>query len=493
MQRVFSRKFAAMRARACKFGRDEAGSVATFLIAVPVLAGTVAVGVETGEFYSIKRKMQSAADAAAIAGSYDRINGATSSITTDGQYAAQRNGFTNGSNGVTVTINVPPTSGGYTTNTTAVEAIITQTKSFSLGGVIFNWLGKSNNGFTMRARTVAAQGSYTNSSTNTTTTSSTTQEGCIVALTTGNEQGVNITSFNNLNTDCSIMSNGTASTNDSNASIYMSSFNHATLHATTGASAQIWTRGSFYKTSYNSFSADNTLTSQTTTITDPYSSLTIPSSLTCTYTNYAEPSGNNLTLSPGTYCGGLSVVNKSNVYFTPGTYYIANGDLVIRSDNNVSCPNCTNSSGVNFILTQTDGNNSDIGGVSITSENNVSLNAGTGDTYPGVLFYQDRRVANGTMTSSSKIFTLSSLNNVTLSGAVYFPNNRIDIESVNNIDGTSNTGCTIWIGRYIKFASYNNAFKGGCSNYGTTPAGITTTTTATTTTTTTTNLAKVVE
>jgi hypothetical protein len=95
-------------------------------------------------------------------------------------------------------------------------------------------------------------------------------------------------------------------------------------------------------------------------------------------------------------------------------------------------------------------------------------------------------VANGTMNSTSKIFTLSSLNNATLSGAVYFPNNPIKISSINNIGGTSSTGCTIWVGRYLQFSSYNNNFKGGCSTYGTTPVGIQTTTTTTTPPTTTT-------
>jgi len=136
---------------------------------------------------------------------------------------------------------------------------------------------------------------------------------------------------------------------------------------------------------------------------------------------------------------------------------------------------------VTFVLTQTTGSNTDIGGVSITSENNVTLNAPNSGTYQGVLFFQDRRVAAGTMTSSSKIFTLASLNNATLSGAVYFPNNAINISSINNIGGNSSTGCTIWIGRYLKFSSYNNNFKGGCATYGTTPAGYSTTSTNTAT------------
>ena len=116
--------------------------------------------------------------------------------------------------------------------------------------------------------------------------------------------------------------------------------------------------------------------------------------------------------------------------------------------------------------------------MSITSENNVTLNAPSTGTYAGVLFYQDRRANVGTMTSTSKIFTVSSLNNATLSGAIYFPNNRIDISSLNN-SGSTAGGCTVWIGRYIKFSSYNNNHTAGCGTFGTKPAIVTTTETVT--------------
>jgi hypothetical protein len=143
---------------------------------------------------------------------------------------------------------------------------------------------------------------------------------------------------------------------------------------------------------------------------------------------------------------------------------------------NISCPACTSDNGIAIVLTQTTGYNSDIGGVRITSDNNITLNAGKTNTgaYTGVLFYQDRRATVGTMTSTAKIFTISSLNTVTLNGAIYFPNNRIDISNVNNA-GSGANGCTIWIGRYIKFSSYNNNYMGGCATYGTTPAMIPTT------------------
>lgn len=463
MLRSFSRGIHSAYAIWRRLRCDDSGSVLSFLVVVPVLIGTVALGVETGEMYRIKRQMQGAADAAALSGSIDRLAGKdAATITATARYEAQRNGFQNAVNGVAVTVNAPPTSGANVSTAGAVEVIITKSQSFSLGAVLSSALGVASQSFTMRSRSVAAQGTYTS------TTSS--KEGCIVALTSAAEQGVSFTSFNNFNSDCSIISNGTSTSSNSSASIYMSGFNNATLKS-------IWTRGSFYKASYNSFTPTGEVkVNQTSAVVDPYASLPTPSPGTCGYTNFSRSSSSSVTLVPGTYCGGLAVSSVNNLYFTPGIYYVANGDLYLTSVNNVTCPTCTADNGVAIVLTQTTGNNSDIGGVKISSDNNIALNAGKTNTgtYTGVLFYQDRRATTGTMTSTSKIFTISSLNTVTLNGAIYFPNNRIDISSVNNV-GSSTNGCTIWIGRYIKFSSYNNNFKGGCDTYGTTPVSIVTT------------------
>jgi Flp pilus assembly protein TadG len=155
MMRGASRAFRSARLMLRRLRRSEHGSVMAFLAVVPVLVGTVAVGVETGQLYRTKRQMQGAADAAALAGSVDRLAGKnTATITATAQYEAQRNGLQNGVNGVVVTVNAPPTSGSNTATTGAVEVIITKSQSFSLSAVLSNWLGVSSNSFTMRARSV---------------------------------------------------------------------------------------------------------------------------------------------------------------------------------------------------------------------------------------------------------------------------------------------------------------------------------------------------
>jgi Flp pilus assembly protein TadG len=466
MLRLISRTVSAVRTKGQQLGRDERGSIVSFLVVIPVLAGAVAIGVETGQVYRVKRHMQAAADAAAMAGSIDRSAGKSEGvITTTAQYESQRNGFTHGVNSVAVAVNAPPTSGPNVSTAGAVEVIITKTQSFSLGAVLTSWLGGTSSGFTMRARSVAAQGTFTQTGES--------YNGCIVALTPLAEQGVSMASFNNFHSDCTVISNGTATASNSSASVYMASFNNATFKT-------VWTRGSFYAAGYNSISlTDPAQTNQTSSVIDPFATQLAadPFFGGCTQTAYKPSGGSSITIPAGVYCEGLEISSFSNVYFTPGTYYIVDGDLYLTSINNVSCPTCTDGAGVTFVLTRST-SNANIGGVRITSENNVTLSAPNSGTYKGVLFYQDRRANVGTMTSTSKIFTVSSLNNAKLQGAIYFPNNRIDLSSLNNA-GNSTDGCTVWVGRYIKFSSYNNNFVAGCEALGTKPVGVVTTTTVT--------------
>jgi hypothetical protein len=421
--------------------------------------------------------MQGAADAAALAGAIDSMASRTSSITTDAKYEAQRNGFTDNGNTVIVTINTPPSTGPNVRTANAVEAIIQK----KVGAGLLGSLGT----FTLSARSVAAPSTYTQ-------TGTPSAEGCLVAMTTASEQGVSFTNFSSFTSDCTIVSNGSAKGSGSGASVNISSFSTATLK-------QVWTRGSVTVQNYSSITykdAQNHLTAplvnQTSYATDPYASIgamNLPSGTgNCDYNNFSVGSTSTVTIASNKiYCNGLQVSNVSTVNFTPGIYYIAGGDLYISSVSTVSCPTCTSANGVAFVLTQLGSASTDqgIGGVSISSDSTITLNAGSnntayrGQTFNGILFYQDPRANVGTMTSSSKIFTVSSLSNATLMGAIYFPNNRIDISNISTFGGTATTGCTIWLGRYIKFSNFSSTYKGGCSNYGTVPVSITTTTTVT--------------
>src|SRR5579871_1762506 len=92
-----------------------------------MLLGFVAMAVDTGSLYQAKRKLQTAADAAAVAGALDYLyNSSSTSAGAAARTASSQNGYTHGSNGTVVTVNNPPTSGPNSGNSLFVEVIVSK-------------------------------------------------------------------------------------------------------------------------------------------------------------------------------------------------------------------------------------------------------------------------------------------------------------------------------------------------------------------------------
>ena len=107
-------------------GEGEAGQ-AILLVATTMLGMLMMVGlaIDAGQLYSARRTMQEAADAGAYAGAVVLYQKGTQA---EARTAAVRdvglNGYANGIDGFTVTVNAPPASGPYANNNLYVEVII---------------------------------------------------------------------------------------------------------------------------------------------------------------------------------------------------------------------------------------------------------------------------------------------------------------------------------------------------------------------------------
>lgn len=122
--------------------------------------------------------------------------------------------------------------------------------------------------------------------------------------------------------------------------------------------------------------------------TDPLSSLSPPSSGSCTYNNYLANSG-SVTLNPGTYCGGMTFNSGVTVTFNPGTYVVS-GSVIMNGGVNAT------GNGVTFYFSS--------GSLTMNGSSHASLVAPTTGTYAGVLFYQNpantsSMILNGDTTS----------------------------------------------------------------------------------------------
>lgn len=127
-----------VRAFLRRFAGDERGATSFMVIAgLPVLLGMVGLGVEVGLLYAEQRKLQIAADAAAIAGGQEMLRRSVSGdaqVIAAAKTAAAGNGVVEGQDGVSVTVvpnldpagNAPP----------RVEVAIRQTRQSRLLALI---------------------------------------------------------------------------------------------------------------------------------------------------------------------------------------------------------------------------------------------------------------------------------------------------------------------------------------------------------------------
>ena len=143
-----------------------------------------------------------------------------------------------------------------------------------------------------------------------------------------------------------------------------------------------------------------------TAATDPLSGLPAPQFSGCDYTNFAVNSA-TATLSPGTYCGGITITGSSNVTFKSGNYILNGGGFTSSSSTTT-----LTGSGVFFYNTASGYTYKPI---TLSGGTSVTLSAPTSGTYQGILFFQDRSI------SSSSQNTISGGSQDHLSGSIYLP------------------------------------------------------------------------
>lgn len=144
---------ACARARICgmpKRIKDESGQALILTaLAFSVLLAFLALAVDMGMLFQAKRKLQVAADAAAIAGTQDFLyNQSATSASTVGKSASSANGYTDGTGGVSVTVSEPPADGPNAGTSGFVEATV----SAPVNTFFMSLMGKST--MTIEARAV---------------------------------------------------------------------------------------------------------------------------------------------------------------------------------------------------------------------------------------------------------------------------------------------------------------------------------------------------
>jgi hypothetical protein len=368
--------------------RAEAGqAIVVVALALVAILGILGLATDVGYMRYTKRQLQTAADAAAIAGAAELAYG---DVTSGAQADSAANGFTNGTNGATVTVNNPPLSGQHVGDSSYVEAIVARStptffaKAFGVKTV------------TLQARAVAQLGSGNN---------------CIFALDPAASAALSVDAFASISSQCGVVVESTSSSALSCS--FLASISASSIGVVGGVQSFLC---SLNPTPVKGITAPNP--------SDPLAYLAKPAVGSCTFTsqqNYTStnsPPAHPTTLNPGVYCGGIQIQPGASVVFNPGVYILTSGGgkggLTVDIGTNVTTNTSISPYGVTFY------NYGPIGGInfnftSFSSGNAVSLIAPTAGTYQGLLFFQDPGNTN-----SAQIIGSSSYNTV-LQGSYYLP------------------------------------------------------------------------
>jgi Flp pilus assembly protein TadG len=380
------------------FFGDRSGVVAVLVaLAVPVLLGLTAFAVDVAQWSSGKNSIQGAADNSALSAVVAAGAGATpAQIQNQALAIAAATGFTNGSNGVTVTVNNPPASGPNTANAGAYEVIITQPQTRHYAVL----LGAAP---TVSGRAVALVAS---------------NPACVLALDPSASSAILISGGAGVGApNCAIAANsssGTAVDLSGGATLNASNLNIVGNYTTSGGAT-----------------VTATIKTGAPATADPYASLAVPSFSGCNYTNYTL-SGGAATISQGVYCGGITVSGGSTLTMNSGVY-ILNGNPSHPGNNpdsfTVSGGSTVTGSGVSIILTSNTGNSNDWGNVDISGGTTVTLTAPSSGAMQGVAFYMDR---NAPFLNNHDTATFSGGASMSITGSLCFPS-----EQANYSGGTS--------------------------------------------------------
>ena len=380
------------------------------------LLAFMALAADVGYLRYEKRQLQTAADAAAIAGADELHYG---DVTSAANADSAANGFTNGSNGVTVTVNNPPLSGPHVSDSNYVEAIVARTASTFFAKAF----GVSSTRVTARA--VAHLGSSSN---------------CIYALAPSGGNALEVVTNAILNSQCGLVV-------ESSSAGALACNTPSTLTA-----PSVGVVGTFV--------GSCTLPSNTTfgiavpTPSDPLAYLPKPTVGACTfssqkvYTSTTSTKTAPSTLNPGVYCGGIKIQSAAYVVFNPGLYILTSsvspGGLSIDIGSYVSTNTSSSPYGITFY------NYGPAGSITFTLNNYISgesmvLTAPTAGTYQGIIFFQDPGD-----TATALIFGWNS-DNTDIQGAYYFPTALVEIASAGNVSYNPIVAYTV----HFYYTTYN--------------------------------------
>ncbi len=387
-----------------RFLRDQRGSILPMAGVMALLGiGFASLAVDMGYLYYMRGKVQTTADAAALAGA-----GQIPNISKIREHAIKlaRQNLPEDDNGAVVTdSNI--THGNWNSGTrtyvqgsepyNAVRVIALRTDDNENAVELFFARVLGFDTVDIEASSIVLRRDVS---------------GCVVALDPSADGALTISGNADVNLDCGALVN-------SNSPTAIIENGSACLTATSIATSGDYSGDCLNPTPEVGMPA----------ITDPLADLDPPAIPPCDYASLVDIDLNT-TLTPGYYCGGISIHDSAEVDFDPGMYILDGIGLQITGNSRVRGDELT----IYFPPTIT---GYDAPGPTppvsllIAGTTDVELSAPTSGYYEGILFYQDRNA------SSDIQNLLTGDANMELEGLFYFPNNPVKFAGNTQVEGSA--------------------------------------------------------
>ena len=401
--------------------RNERGNVLILTAAcLPLLVGSAGLATDTIQWALWKRQLQRAADSAAIAGVYERVQGkgtsGVSAVVTKDLEINQHTGIALYEN---PTITFPDDQGSMTTQ---VHVVLRVQKPLSFSSMFMTAAP------IIRAEATAASVPGTD-------------DYCVVSLENTVALGIQGSGSGTVETDCSWITNSVAN-------IAAMAKGNSTIYAKVIAAAGgIPESKNFHVDRYDPYIPQ---------IEDPYADLeAVPADMKCT----GVPLNDGTNLAPFFNSGtqvkncfsSLSVASNQTLTLPAGVYYIDGGNVTIQGT--LKCTGCT------IVLTNSNPTSTTIGNFDMRASGNIQVSAPTEGKWAGIAVYQDRRAQDNMGKAQSGVMPANAPNKINgnssswIQGVLYFPKQQLTY----NGNGNGNWTCTQFVARRIQFSGNNSS------------------------------------
>ena len=199
-------------------------------------------------------------------------------------------------------------------------------------------------------------------------------------------------------------------------------------------------------------------------VQDPYEDMAIPDFEGCSENDmrHAQDANNGDTLSPGVYCGGISVQAGADITLSPGTYILDGGGFSANGGS-------ITGEGVTIILTNSGGSAyGSYGNIEIRGNATVYLEAPPeGEEFEGVVIFQDRDAP----AAANEVNTVTGDSQIQIEGVVYTPSREFNFGGNGTGVSEQSEVCSKIIAKTIIL--HGNPFIGNnCDGRGTQDIGI---------------------